>query len=118
MPHLFGTEISKEDLLARVGDMAQICGARPVLLQDGPTQNVEAIDFRTGGGLNLTVLPGRGLDVSAAEYYGMSLAWLAPCREVHAAYFEPEGLGWLRGFFGGLIATCGLTYMGAPGEDE
>jgi hypothetical protein len=26
-------------------------------------------------------------------------------------------MGWLRGFHGGLITTCGLTYLGAPGSD-
>ncbi|MCX7707596.1 MAG: aldose 1-epimerase family protein, partial [Anaerolineae bacterium] len=40
-----------------------------------------------------------------------------PNGEVHPAYYEPEGLGWLHTFFGGLLTTCGLTYLGAPGRD-
>src|SRR5206468_1087004 len=33
-------------------------------------------------------------------------------------FFEREGLGWLRTFYGGLVTTCGLTWFGAPCEDD
>ena len=33
-------------------------------------------------------------------------------------FFEEPGLGWLRNFPGGLVTTCGLTYAGAPCEDN
>jgi hypothetical protein len=36
---------------------------------------------------------------------------------VHPAFFEPEGMGWLRGYAGGLLTTGGLTYMGSPSTD-
>ncbi len=46
------------------------------------------------------------------------MAWRSAAQEVNGAFFEPEGLGWLRTFFGGLLTTCGLTYAGAPGVDQ
>ena len=118
MPRLFGAEFSKEQILKRVGQMSQVCGVRPVTLADGPEAGVRAADFRTGTGFSFTVLIDRGMDVSWAEYCGKSLAWHSASAQTHPAYYEPEGLGWLRGFYGGLVVTCGLTYAGAPCVDE
>ena len=49
---------------------------------------------------------------------GASLSWESSTGPAHPAYFEREGLGWLRTFHGGLLATCGMTYAGAPTVDE
>jgi hypothetical protein len=115
---LFGRTWDRRSLLARVGDLRQIGGAVPITLQDGPERGVRAIDVRTGTGFRFVVLPDRGLDVWMAEYQGASLAWLSPTGPLHPAFFEPEGLGWLRGFAGGLSVTCGLTYLGPPHVDQ
>ncbi|HIE08226.1 MAG TPA: DUF4432 family protein [Armatimonadetes bacterium] len=117
MAELFGRRVSREELLRRVGDVSQLGGVRLVKLADGPEAGVRAIDFRTGSGLNFTVLPDRGMDISWAEYKGMSLCWHSATGQVGPWFYEPEGFGWLRSFYGGLLVTCGLTYMGAPGED-
>lgn len=58
------------------------------------------------------------MDIGACKYQGTALAWEASPGASHPAYYEPQGLGWLRSFHGGLIATCGLTYAGAPTVDE
>ncbi|MCX6361950.1 MAG: aldose 1-epimerase family protein [Armatimonadetes bacterium] len=100
-----------------VGDMSQLAAARPVRLTDGADDGVSAVDFHNSSGLEFTVLPSRGLDISAARFCGMSLAWRSPMGERHPAYFEPTGLGWLRTFPGGLLTTCGYTYMGPPVRD-
>ncbi|MHC2995629.1 MAG: DUF4432 family protein [Candidatus Atribacteria bacterium] len=34
------------------------------------------------------------------------------------SFFEARGTGWLRNFGGGLLVTCGLTYLGSPGNDK
>src|SRR5207245_10080290 len=77
-----------------------------------------ADEIRSGAGFSVTVLIDRGLDISTAEYQGKALAWRSITQEAHPAFFEPEGLGWLRTFYGGLLVTCGMTYAGAPGEDQ
>ena len=118
MAKLYGREYSRAELLERVGDVFQLGGARRITLADGPEAGVEAVEFRTGSGLNFTVLPGRGMDISLAEYRGYPLAWRSATGETAAAYYEPEGLGWLRGFYGGLVVTCGLTYSGHPSVDD
>jgi hypothetical protein len=104
-------------LLERIGDVSQVGGARLVSLGDGPEAGVAVAEFRTGSGFAFAVLPGRGMDIGFAEYQGMPLCWRSPTGEVAAAFYEPEGEGWLRGFSGGLMATCGLTTAGWPSTD-
>ena len=110
-------EFSRAEILRRVGNVSQIASARHVVLDDGRAKGVAAIDFDTGAGLRFTVLPDRGMDISSASYKGCNLVYLTPNGEVHPAYYEPQGAGWLRIFFGGLLTTCGLTTIGAPGRD-
>jgi hypothetical protein len=104
-------------VLERVGNLRQLGGTRRCVLDDGRAKGVAAIDVDTGAGLRFTVLPDRGLDIAAASFRGTNLVYLTPNGEAHPAYYEPHGLGWLRTFFGGLLTTCGLTYLGPPGRD-
>lgn len=117
MIKLYGRQYTKEEILSRVGDISQIAGMKYHELKEGNQKGVEAVDFWTGSGFAFTVLPGRGLDISYASYNGIPLCWRSPTGEVAASFFEPEGSSWLRGFFGGLLVTCGLTYLGSPGND-
>jgi len=118
MPRLFGRELSRLEILERVGDIRQVAGARSVELADGPERGVRAVDVRTGGGLGFLVAVDRGMDIADARWGGMPLAWISPTGVTHPAYYEPSGLGWLRGFHGGLLVTCGLAYAGSPSTDE
>ena len=107
----------RSEVLRRVGNVTQIAATRHVVLSDGRAKGIAAVDFDSGSGFRFTVLPDRGMDISAASYRGTNLVYLTPNGEVHPSFYEPEGLGWLRTFFGGLLTTCGLTYMGAPVRD-
>jgi len=118
MALLFGNDLRRSEILERVGDISQIAGIRMVELVDGRERGVRAARFRTGGGLDFTVLIDRGLDIDLADYKGVPLCWRSATQSAHPAYFEPEGLGWLRSFFGGLLTTCGLTYAHHPCVDE
>jgi len=118
MAELYGKKFTKRQLLQRIGNIDQVAGARLCELQDGPEKGVKAIQFRTGTGFSFTVLPDRGMDISSADYCGRSLCWRSATGDVAPAFYDREGLNWLYGFFGGLLTTCGLTYCGAPCEDE
>jgi hypothetical protein len=117
MTHLFGRDWTKRELLARVGDLAQVAGAERFTYDDGVRDGVRAARVRTGGGLDFTVLLSRGLDISHASYKGMPLAWLSQTGEGHPHAFDPNGRGWLRTFYGGLVTTCGLLNAGAANVD-
>lgn len=118
MPKLYGRNYTKEELLRRVGDISQVGGVRLGELGDGNERGARIADFRTGTGFNFTVLLDRGLDISYAEDCGRPLCWRSETGDVAPSFFEPEGLSWLRTFYGGLVVTCGLTYAGAPCTDE
>jgi len=115
---LFGRSWNRQELLQRVGKLSQIGGVRVVELADGNARGVRVAQFQTGSGFSFDVLLDRGMDIGAARYKGASLVWESTTGPVHPAYFERQGYGWLRTFHGGLVATCGLTYAGAPCVDE
>ncbi len=117
MPELFGRRWSRDELLDYVGDMSQLAGARHSRVLDGPEAGADAIELWNGTGLALTLLPGRCLDVAAATYRGQSLCMRSGTGDLGPAHYEPEGAGWLRGFFGGLVVTCGLTFVGHAETD-
>jgi len=110
-------EYTRSELHERIGNLAQLGGTRHVILNDGASKGLSAIDVETGTGLHFTVLPDRGMDISRASYRGLNLVYLTPNGEVNPAFYDPEGLEWLHTFFGGLMTTCGLTYLGSPGLD-
>lgn len=118
MSHLFAKDWTRHELMERVGDISQLGGIRSMTLNDGNENGVRAVEVRTGSGFRFVVLPDRGMDISEADYAGRALCWRSNTGDVAPAFFEPEGTSWLRGFFGGLLTTCGLTYMGPPGIDE
>jgi len=117
MPYLFGRYWTRAELMKHVGDIDQIGGARRIMLVEGNEAGCEAVLFRTGTGLSFTCLAGRALDISSAEFCGRSLCWRSQTGDIAAPYFEPDGLGWLRSFYGGLVITCGMSYAGAPHQD-
>lgn len=118
MAELYGKSYSRQDLAQRMGLMEQVAGIRLVELADGWGRGVRAALLRTGSGLSATILVDRGLDIYDADYCGASLSWVSPTGPKHPAYFEEPGYGWLRGFYGGLVVTCGMTNAGAPSVDE
>jgi len=118
MAKLFGKTYSRDQLVRRVGDLSQLGGTRLVELQDGNQRGVRAVDFATGSGFSFSVLLDRGMDIYNAAHCGRSLAWHSMPGAVHPAFFEPDGLGFLRTFEGGLLCTCGLTWAGAPCVDQ
>ncbi len=112
-----GKDYRRAELGERIGNLAQLGGTRHVILDDGPSKGVAAIDVDTGTGFLFTVLPDRGLDISRASYKGLGLVHLTANGEVHPAFYDRHGFGWLRNFFAGLLTTCGITNIGGPGTD-
>jgi len=118
MATLFNRTWKRAELLEYVGDLSQIARIRLGEWADGVERGLRVADVRTGSGLAFSVLLDRGMDIGPAAYQGQPIAWVSPAGWAHPMYFDPQGLGWLRTFGGGLLTGCGLTYLGAPGEDE
>ena len=115
---LSGKRVGRREILEKTGNIAQIAGARQYRLEGGYARNMKAIDVITGSGLNFTVLPERGMDISLANYKGVNISYITSNGETDPAFYEPEGIGWLRTFTGGLLTTCGLRSFGPPCNDE
>jgi hypothetical protein len=118
MPELFGKSFTRREMMQRAGSMSQFGGLRRMRIAEGPGKGIDTVELATGTGLEYTILLDRGMDISSARYRGRSLCWRSDTGDRHPAFYEPEGAGWLRMFFGGLLITCGLTQVGAPCEDE
>jgi hypothetical protein len=118
MPEIYGKEYSMLELRRRTGSMSQLAGIRSVTFNDGNQAGVRALEFRTGSGLNFTVLPDRGMDIADAEWAGAPLVWHSSTGVPHPAFYENQGLGWMRGFYGGLMVTCGFMNVAVASEDQ
>ena len=108
---------TRRELLEHVGDLRQWGGTRLVTLEDGAERGVRVIELSTSAGLDFGVIVDRALDIGWFRYRGKACAWLSPTGFAGPWYREPEGLGFLRSFPGGLTVTCGLDHILFPQVD-
>jgi hypothetical protein len=117
MPDLFARNYTSQELLRRVGTLSQVAGVRLATLGDGVERGVRVLEFRTGTGFAFDVVVDRAFDIGRCEHAGRPLSWLSAAGFAGPWYFEPEGLGFLRGFGGGLLTTCGVDHALFMAED-
>src|SRR5574341_218335 len=114
---LWGKEFNRRELESYSADLRQFADIRLMTLDDGMERGVRVAQVRTGSGLDFTVLLDRAMDIGTATYNGIPLAWQSGTGAAHPARHEQSPpLGWLRTFHGGLLALCGLTHHGYPGD--
>ncbi len=116
MPKLFGKELTKNEIIKRVGDISQIAGAVRYTYGEGKAKGTDAVEVKTGGGLRFVILPDKGMNIAYAEVNGIPFSYISKTGIVAPAHYDEKDF--LRSFEGGLLTTCGLTYMGAPCTDE
>jgi len=104
------------DLSRYVGNPFQVYGLRRYTLTEGFSKGTEAVDVKTGGALEYTVLPSRALDISLVSYRGINLTYLTPGGETYPSFFKRQKDSWLHSFFGGLLTTCGPFNIGRACE--
>ena len=117
MAQLFGRHYTRRELLDLVGDMSQLAHTRYGELRDGADRGADLIEVYNASGLCFSLLPGRAMDIASAHYKGMSLCFRGNTGDVGPSFYEPQGNGWLRGFYGGLVLSCGMTFTGHPEID-
>jgi hypothetical protein len=98
-----------------LGSLDQVAAVRSSTAGADRGHPQRAIDVRVLDGIDLRLLPDRGLDLSAAWYAGRPLAWSSRVGEV-SPLPTPRGTDWSAAFGGGLVTTCGLQNVGAPSE--
>ncbi len=110
--------MEKKHLLDRIGRLSQVGGITPFTHAEGKAKGVSTLRVRTAAGLELWVVPDRGMDVFEASFRGQSLCWHSPTGMVHPAFFSSRGLEWLKAFAGGMLTTCGISTVGSPSVDQ
>jgi len=118
MTMLYGTRLTRRELLARSGSPDAFGGVRLVVLDDGAGRGVRLLEFRNAAGLRFSVAVDRAMDIAELEHRGRPIGWHSPTGFRHPAYFDYEGeagLGPLRSFSGFLV-TCGLDHVMGPEE--
>ena len=115
---IYGQELSKKELLQRVGDISQIADIRLFEFTNGNERGVRAAEFYTGSGLEFTVLLDRGMDIDDAKFKGVPISWQSQTGPVHPSFFDWRGVGLLYQFAGSLLMGCGPCNIGVPGEDQ
>ena len=116
MPDIFGA--SGEHLRERVGTLAQVVRVDSFIEAEGPARGARRLRLVNGGGLEVELHPDRALDIGQVTVDGIPVGWISPATITAPEAYEPGGLGWLRTFGGGLLATCGLDTFGSPSDDE
>jgi hypothetical protein len=113
---MFGEELDVAALRARLGDWAQIAGARRVTLDDGQGRGQRLIEVETGGGLSFDVLPDRTLDLGQARFRGVPVAWIGPngYRSPWLPGVPEHGHSPMERGLAGLMTTCGFEHARLP----
>jgi hypothetical protein len=102
---------------AKLANADQVATAVISTVADGAAAGLRAVDIRVWGGIDVRLLPDRGLDIGAAWFRGIPLAWISPAGEqLPPRPEELVGNAWRDVWGGGLVTTCGLSNVGAASE--
>ena len=108
----------EKDLKQYVCNMKQIAGITKSILDDGSSRGIRVAEVNNGSGLNFKILTDKGMDIGAANCCGIPIAWLSPAAPAHPAFFDANGIGWLRAWGAGLLTGCGMVNVGPPSPNS
>ena len=109
--------MNRKELMKRIGSIEQVGGVRDFTFNDGKAKGIRAIEVNTGV-LCFTILADRSMDIAQAFYKSTPISWISKTGITSPYLYEKDGLSWLRGFYGGLITTCGLKNIGNDYKDQ
>src|SRR5579864_4062014 len=102
MPEIFGQRVTRKELEARVGSLAQVGGLTEFRYVEGRSRGVRTVRLDTGV-LSVDIVLDRALDIVHAAYRGTPFAWRSANDIAAPAFYEAAGDEWLRSFFGGWL---------------
>lgn len=101
-----------------IGSPGQLARIDQLVESQGSARGARRMRLVTGGGLEIELHPDRALDIGQVAIDGVGLSWMSPTGMASPHLADHQGLEWLRTFGGGMLATCGLDYFGAPHTDQ
>ena len=102
----------------RVGSLDQLVYAKRKTLNGGSAEGMKVIDVVNGGGLQLTLLESRCLDISSLSYKGINMGFLSKAGLVSPQYYAAYDNAFTSTFQGGMLYTCGLENIGPEREKD
>lgn len=99
-------------LVAPADDLVHV---RHVVTDDGPDRGLRVVVVHADGGVATEILLDRGMDLGATWVGGRPVSWTSPVARAGRGHVD-GGAGWLDGWVGGLMTTCGLRNVGSPSE--
>lgn len=110
MAKVFGTELTKSELLDRVGSIEAIANVRRTVLEDGRSRGMQVYEVVCGR-LRFTVFIDKCMDIGELYYDGIPLHFLARPGIMGNQYWY-DGPNAARSIMGGMLFTCGLSNVG------
>lgn len=99
---------------AKLANTDQIVSAVASVVAEGAAAGSRSLDLRVWDGIDLRLLPDRGLDIAAAWFRGTPLAWISAAGEQRPPdVADLVDRVWFDAWGGGLVTTCGLSNVGA-----
>ena len=101
-----------------IGHDSQLYGIEEHRLVGGRGDGMRLLEINNGKGLELTLSPDRNCDIARLRYRGINMSYMSPCGYVSPAFYDGQGMGFLKSFTAGFLTTCGLQSVGTPCTDD
>ncbi|MHB8279268.1 MAG: hypothetical protein ACYDIA_16685 [Candidatus Humimicrobiaceae bacterium] len=63
--NIFGKDLSKNEIIKKIGDISQLGGIKSYEFSDGKAKGIRAVDLKSPCGIDMTVLLDRAMDISS-----------------------------------------------------
>ncbi|GIJ30314.1 hypothetical protein Vqi01_54760 [Micromonospora qiuiae] len=110
--HLSPRAAYDSGLIARPDQLLEV---RRDTIADGDARGGRTVSVRPLNGLAVSILLDRGMDIGGAWYAGTPVSWMSAVGDCRPGRSDADQ-GWLDGWSGGLLTTCGLRNVGVPSD--
>lgn len=111
---VIGKEYKKEEIIRYLGGTERVNTVDRLKFTEGKASGSEVIAITTGNGLNVIILPERGLDIASVSFKGVNASFLTKNGITGPLAVDFSEGEFNRYFAGGMLTTCGLRNVGPP----
>jgi hypothetical protein len=108
----------EKTLLKYTGNFDSLNSIRKVEILEGKARGCQAYEISCIGGLRLSILIDRGLDIAEASYKGVPFSYISKNGITGPHGINPHEDEFVRYFTGGLLTTCGLRNAGPSCRED
>ena len=114
MAKVFGQQLTKREILDRVGNIGALAGVTRMVREDGRANGLRLYEV-VSGSLRFSVHIDKCMDLGSLYYRGMPMHFLARPGQMQDHWYS-DGDNAPRSICGGMLFTCGLSNVG-PRQD-